>query len=168
VLIGFMGAGKSTVGRALARRLGWSFVDLDRWIEKRERRRVAQIFASDGEASFRAIETDALCTVLADRRESLVLALGGGAWVQEKNSAMLKSAGACVVFLDAHPDELRARCAVKSAKRPLFRDDDQFRQLYAARHGSYMQADMRVDTAGRSVLDVACQLAEHFQAGLSK
>src|SRR5690242_11848601 len=69
VLIGFMGAGKSTVGRALARRLGWTFVDLDRWIEKRERRRVSQIFAADGEAAFRAMETNALRTVLAERHE---------------------------------------------------------------------------------------------------
>jgi shikimate kinase len=165
VLIGFMGAGKSTVGRALAKRLGWKFVDLDRWIEKRERRRVALIFANEGEAAFRAMESSALTTVLSERTAPLVLAVGGGAWVQATNSAALKAAGAWVVFLDATPDELRMRCAPKSSKRPLFQDEVAFRKLYAERHGSYMQADMRIDTGGRSVVEVARELAQHFEAG---
>jgi len=160
-----MGAGKSSIGRVLARRLGRRFVDLDRWIEKREGRRVAEIFATDGEAAFRAIEAQALKTVLDEREGPLVLALGGGAWVQPANAAALKAARAHVVFLDADPDVLRARCSVKMAKRPLFTDEEQFRRLYAARHASYMQADMRVDTGGKAVTAVADELAQLFRSG---
>ena len=167
VLIGFMGAGKSSVGRLLARRLGFAFVDLDRWIERREKRKISQIFAEDGEAAFRSLETASLTTVLAERQGPTVLALGGGAWVQPANTTMLKAHGAQVVFLDAHPDELRERCAMKGSTRPLFKDEEQFRRLYEARKSSYLQADMRVDTGGRSVVAVAHELAAHFQAGIS-
>jgi shikimate kinase len=166
VLIGFMGAGKSTIGRALARRLGWRFVDLDRWIERREHRRIAQIFADEGEAAFRAIEADALATVLSDRNSPQVLALGGGAWVQPANADRVKSAGARVVFLDASIEQLRRRCGAIAGKRPLFQDEEQFRKLYATRRQSYMQAHMRVDTSGRSVGQVADELAQLIQAGM--
>src|SRR5712671_7247956 len=80
VLIGFMGAGKTTVGRALARRLHWNFLDLDDLIEQREHVTVAEIFASSGEAAFRRIESAALTALLQDRNAAsdLVLALGAG------------------------------------------------------------------------------------------
>src|SRR5436309_6438729 len=100
VLIGFMGAGKSTVGRTLARRLGWTFVDLDRWIERHEGRKIAQIFEAEGEAAFRAMESMALATVVKERSAAQVLAVGGGTWVQPANAAMLKAEQATVVFLD--------------------------------------------------------------------
>ena len=167
VLIGFMGAGKSTIGRELSRRLGWRFVDLDRWVEKRERRRIAQIFATDGEAAFRAMETQALNTVINERSGPLVLALGGGAWIQPANADRLKLEGARVVFLDADIDELRSRCGSKAARRPLFKDENQFRRLHAARYQSYMQADVRIDTTGQSVTAVAKRLAELLQAGVT-
>ncbi|MGZ7057341.1 MAG: shikimate kinase, partial [Candidatus Angelobacter sp.] len=78
VLIGFMGAGKTTVGRALARRLRWKFIDLDDVIEHREKKSVAEIFASSGEAAFRRMESAALTALLQDRKSGsdLVLALG--------------------------------------------------------------------------------------------
>jgi shikimate kinase len=162
-----MGAGKSTIGRALARRLGWQFVDLDRWIEKRERRRVAQIFASEGEPAFRAIESAAIAAVLGERNGPLVLALGGGAWVQSANAQTLKAAGARVIFLDATVEQLAERCSTKPGKRPLFEDEQQFRRLYEARRSSYLQADLRIDTTGRSVPLVAQELAQLLQLGVT-
>jgi shikimate kinase len=165
VLIGFMGAGKSTVGRTLARRLGWTFVDLDRWIERHEGRKIAQIFEAEGEAAFRAMESVALATVVKERSGPQVLAVGGGTWVQPANAAMLKAEQATVVFLDASPEELHARCSAKKKTRPLLQDEEQFRKLYTSRLDSYMQADMRVETGGRSVVAVAHELAKHFQAG---
>jgi shikimate kinase len=167
VLIGFMGAGKSSVGRLLARKLRFTFVDLDKWIERRERRKISQIFEDEGEAAFRSLETAALTTVLAEHEGPMVVALGGGAWVQSVNTAMLKAKDAFAVFLDADPDELRERCAKKGSMRPLFKDEEQFRELYAKRKSSYMQADLHVDTGGRSVVAVAHELAEYFQAGMN-
>ena len=89
VLIGFMGAGKTTVGRELARRLRWHFLDLDDVIEQREQKSVAEIFASSGEAAFRQAESAALAALLQDRESSsdLVLALGGGAFVRSRRTA---------------------------------------------------------------------------------
>lgn len=161
-----MGAGKSTIGRALARRLGWRFVDLDRWIERREGRRIAQIFANEGEAAFRAIEAEVLTTVLRERDSAIVLAVGGGAWVQPANAEILRLAGARVIFLDATIEQLRKRCGANAGKRPLFQDEEQFRKLYAARRQSYLQAHVRVDTSGRSVVQVAEELAQLIQAGM--
>ena len=111
-LIGFMGAGKTTVGRALARRLGWNFFDLDDVIEQREGRSVATIFAHAGEAVFRRAESDALRWLLQERDTSndLIVALGGGAFVQPENRAMIERAQGTTILLEAPLEELRRRC----------------------------------------------------------
>ena len=85
-LVGFMGSGKSSVGRELARQLDWDFVDLDTRIESRERQTVPEIFRERGETGFRLAETDALRDLLAESGQpNRVVALGGGAFVQERN-----------------------------------------------------------------------------------
>src|SRR6185503_11403615 len=111
-LVGFMGAGKSSVGRALASRLGWQFCDLDQVIEKREGKTVAEIFAEREEAGFRAAETKALEELLQDpsRKTDLVIALGGGTFAQPQNRRILEEAQAITVLLEAPLDELRRRC----------------------------------------------------------
>src|ERR1051326_4361561 len=112
VLIGFMGAGKTTVGRALADRLGWKFLDLDDLIEQREQKTVAEIFASSGEAAFRGMESAALAAALQDCAGSgdLVFVLGGGAFVQKANRDALATPGAITVLLEAPVEELRRGC----------------------------------------------------------
>jgi len=92
-LLGFMGAGKTSVGQALARRLGWGFVDLDQQIERRAGRTIAEIFAGSGEDAFRRIETAVLRELLAKlgHGSPLVVALGGGTPVREENAALLAS-----------------------------------------------------------------------------
>ena len=98
ILIGFMGAGKSTMGKLVANKLGCSFIDTDAYIEKKEGRSISDIFTDDGEAYFRNAETDALRELLKSD-ERYVLALGGGTPLLEENRALLKETGAYVIFL---------------------------------------------------------------------
>src|ERR1700704_3262183 len=153
VLIGFMGAGKTTVGRKLAKRLHWKFLDLDDVIEQREQKSVAEIFASSGEAAFRHAESAALSTLLQDRQASgdLVLALGGGAFVQPQNRTALESAGAITVLLEAPLEELRRRCNGESRVRPLAQQQARFAELFAARRADYALAQFRVQTLNKPV-----------------
>jgi len=147
-LVGFMGSGKSTVGRLLADRLGWDFVDLDEEIEAEQRMTIAQIFDQQGEERFRQIEKEALrCRVRAIQRgRATVMALGGGAFAQEDNYAMLADNGV-TVWLDC-PLETARRRAQQDPKRPLARDPVKFEELYQARRASYARADFRIEISG--------------------
>jgi len=159
-LVGFMGAGKTTVGRALSWRLGLPFHDLDDRIHQREGKTIEQIFRDSGEAEFRKLETAALREVLAELGSSIgVVALGGGAFVQPDNTAMLEAAAAHSVFLDAPVDELLRRCESESKERPLRRDAKQFRELYQKRQGAYRKAIVRIDTNGKDVEAIAAEVA---------
>jgi shikimate kinase len=163
-LVGFMGAGKTTTGRELAHKLGWSFLDLDDLIEERERRKVPRIFAESGETVFRQAESLALAALLGDlaSRTPLVVALGGGAFAQPRNSAAVLSSGVPVVFLDASVEELRRRCAPHGDARPLFRDEQRFRSLYDERRTAYLSAAIRVDTTGKFPEQIADELIERL------
>jgi shikimate kinase len=159
-LVGFMGAGKTTVGRALSRRLGLPFQDLDDRIQQREGKTIEQIFRESGEAEFRKAETAALREVLAELGSSIgVVALGGGAFAQAENSALLEAAAVHSVFLDAPVDELLRRCDAESKERPLRRDAKQFRELYEKRQLAYMKAAVRIDTNGKDVDAIAAEVA---------
>jgi shikimate kinase len=129
VLTGFMGSGKSTIGRKLAEQLGWRFVDLDSIIEQRDGRTVPRIFAETGESAFRALETEALTSFLGERQ--IVLALGGGALESAANrEALAASRQTCAVLLTASFDTLYDRCQKQIARagdagppvRPLLGD----------------------------------------------
>ncbi len=165
ILVGYMGAGKTSVGQALASRLGWRFVDLDDRIQSREGRSIAEIFRDSGERAFRAAESRALGELLAELPSAggTVAALGGGAFAQEENAAAIRRSGHAVVFLDAEIGELRRRCAQAGAARPLYQDENQFRQLYERRLGAYMKADFCVDTTGKSIAQVALEIASILQ-----
>ena len=166
VLIGFMGAGKTTVGRALAGRLRWDFCDLDEVIERREDKSIAQIFAALGEAGFRRIESATLRDLLQDGPVAgdLVLALGGGAFVQPENRAALEQAGAITVLLEAPLEELRRRCAAERKARPLAQQQDRFAELFAARRADYERARLRVQTLNKSVEHVAAEIEQLLKA----
>jgi shikimate kinase len=144
-ITGFMGSGKTTVGRLVAERLGWEFVDLDADIEEREHDTVANIFAKRGEAEFRRIETEAIRRWLnkIERGIPMVIALGGGAFVQPKNYEMLGNNGISV-WLDCSLEVVEARIA-NTGERPLARDKEAFRNLYAERRVLYGRADFRID-----------------------
>ena len=151
-----MGAGKTTVGAALARQLKWSFIDLDDIIVAKVGLTVPEIFREHGETGFREHETEALRHVIDERlaSEPTVVALGGGAFVQACNLDLIRASGQPTVFLDANIQELRKRCAAELGTRPLFRDENQFRQLYESRRRGYMEAGLRVDTAGKAVDEI--------------
>ena len=164
-----MGAGKSSVGRALGEHLNWAFEDLDQRIEAREQRTVAEIFRDSGEQAFRLAERLALQQVLEESGHAeKVIALGGGAFVQKEIAALLKSAGAPTIFLDARPDELWQRCRNQAEaagiERPLLRDPEQFAQLYAARRRAYLKASHRIETGGRTIDAITKEIAKAVKA----
>jgi len=159
-LVGFMGAGKTTVGQALARRLGWEFEDLDDRIQSREAQTIGQIFRTAGEAAFRIVEHETIRELLANLGSShCVVALGGGAISQPRNAALIRESGFPVVFLDAPVEELWQRCSEQAVERPLRRDIEQFRYLYQVRRAHYEAAGQRVDTRGKDIQTIAREVA---------
>ncbi|MDR3764582.1 MAG: shikimate kinase [Acidobacteriota bacterium] len=140
VLIGFMGAGKSTVGRLLASRLGRPFFDLDNEIV-RVHGPIPEIFAAMGESGFRAIEHHQLDRLLPVMPRPGVLALGGGAFLQPANRELLTQHGATVIFLDAPFELISARISHGAQQRPLARDPELLRCLYEQRRPVYQLAD---------------------------
>jgi shikimate kinase len=157
-LIGFMASGKTTVGRLLAERLEWAFVDLDKVIEDGAEETVAGIFAKEGEAGFRKRETEALRGVAARRKT--VVATGGGAPCREENSQAMLAAGR-VFWLDVTADEAVAR-AGKASGRPLLDGAADpvaaARQLLDARRPFYKRAHARILTEGRSPKEIVDEL----------
>ena len=153
VLMGFMGTGKSEVGRRLAQRLGRAFVDTDQLVEERAGKRVAAIFADDGEPAFRALERDAVAE--AARRGGTVIAVGGGAVLDPTNVAALRDAG-WLVHLTARPEVILARVG-DPRSRPLLADDARgtITRLLAERGPAYAAAaDVTIDTSNRSADEV--------------
>jgi len=143
-LLGFMASGKSTVGRHLADRLGWSFFDTDHEIEAAEKTSIAEIFDMRGEAEFRRIESEILREHVhwIERGRSSVVALGGGAFLARENRDLLAEHG-ITVWLDC-PFEIIQRRVAESAHRPLARDPEKFAALYKARVETYRLADIHV------------------------
>lgn len=159
LLVGFMGAGKTTVGQELSRRLGWKFVDLDDVIVAMAGKSVARIFAEKGETWFRKYENRALTLVLGKVPErSTVIALGGGAFVQSDNIEVIRRSRVPAVFLDAEVDALLLRCRAEKKVRPLAKDENLFRQLYRERRSAYMKAEHRVETARKAVREIVSEI----------
>jgi shikimate kinase len=156
VLVGFMGTGKTEVGRRLARRLGRPFVDVDRMVESRAGKSVAEIFADDGEARFRELEREAVREAV--QLPDAVVATGGGAMLDAESRRLLLAAG-WVVRLDARPETIIARLGT-GGERPLLAGLDpgaklaRIRTLLAERSVAYGTAPHAVDTDALDVEDV--------------
>ena len=146
-LVGFMGSGKSTIGRLLADELGWNFIDLDERIESATSTTIAKLFESRGEAAFREIEHEHLQQVVksVERGSPTVVSLGGGAFSVEKNFQLLVNNGV-TIWLDCPLDVLERRVA-RHTHRPLARDPEKFRDLHASRRTAYARADYRVEVS---------------------
>jgi len=158
-----MGAGKTTVGRELAARLRWKFVDLDDVVVEEAGKPVPQIFAELGEAVFREHEHRALVRVLDNVPQSpMVIALGGGAFVQAANAEVILRSAISTVFLDAGVDTLLLRCHRERKVRPLAQNENQFRQLYEQRRNGYMKAEHRVETAGKAVREIVTEIVSRL------
>jgi shikimate kinase len=164
ILIGFMGAGKSSVGRALAAKLGWGFIDLDEHIERREGREVAEIFRQEGEAGFRQLEYEAFVELVEELStgSEKVIALGGGAFAQEAVAELIEQAGIPTVFLDASIDVLwlrcKRQCEAEKKERPLLGSAREFRNLYEQRRLHYSRASLIQQTGGKTVDEIVTEL----------
>ena len=159
-LVGFMGAGKSSIARALARRLDWRAVDVDEMIEQREHQPVASIFAKHGEPYFRAVERQVLLDQIPSRH--LVVATGGGTFVDPQNRAVISRDGLSV-WLDVPIDRLIARVPA-DGRRPLAADRHEFERLYIARRAAYEQATYRVDAGHARIPAIVEELVHWLEA----
>lgn len=155
-LVGFMGAGKTTVARALARRLDWQPLDIDELIEKREHQTVASLFARQGEAYFRAAERAVLVEQIGSRH--VVVATGGGTFVDPQNRAIINGDGVSV-WLDVPLDRLIARVPA-NGRRPLAADRPEFERLYAARHAAYAESHHRIDASRAGIEAIVDELVD--------
>ena len=155
VLMGFMGAGKTTIGKALAEKLSWDFIDTDAEIEKEQGRKISEIFETEGEQAFRDMETR-LLKKLEKSEERFVLSIGGGMPVREENRELLRQIGT-VVYLKATKEELVRRLSGDTS-RPLLQGgalEEKVAALMAARESIYVEtAHQEVVTDGKSVKEL--------------
>ncbi len=154
-LVGFMGVGKSTTGRSLARLLDWDFLDLDERIEAVERRSITEIFSREGEAYFRRLEAGILETLRG--RTRLVVACGGGTYARDETRALIDGLGRAV-WLRLPLATALARCGTGRA-RPMLRDAAQAEALYRSRLAAYRSAPISVDVENQGPDQVAERIA---------
>ena len=153
-LVGFMGTGKTTVGRILANRLGYRFIDVDGEIEREQGVSISHIFSELGETYFRMLERDFIKAL--SFREGLVISAGGGAVIDERNIQSMKLGGV-VICLTASPDVIMKRVG-NSSNRPLLKAPDPMSriiELMGAREQFYRKADFTVDTTAMTPENVA-------------
>ena len=161
-LVGFMGTGKSAVGRSVAQRLGYEFIDSDHEIERIEGRSIPEIFENDGEAAFRKMERTFVESGHAASRK--VVSCGGGLVVQPGMLELVKSKGPVVCLL-ASPETIFERTS-KSGNRPLLKSGDpltRIRELLAEREPMYRKAGTEVLTDGRSINDIAAHVVRIYK-----
>jgi len=166
-LIGFMGTGKSSVGRVVADALRFTFLDTDYVIESRSGKTITEIFEKEGETAFRVLEREVVEELT--RRTRTVISTGGGLPVNAANLASLKT-HALVVCLWASPEKIFERVRGQS-HRPLLREPspmEKIRQLLAIREPYYRQADVLVNTELRPLREVATQVIHHFRMAQSQ
>jgi shikimate kinase len=159
-LVGFMGAGKTTVARAMARRLDWRLADIDTLIEAREHQTVADLFVKRGEPYFRTVERAVLVGQLEARHS--IVATGGGTFVDPENRLLINNDGMSV-WLDVPLNQLIQRVPV-DGRRPLAADRVEFERLYNARRAAYAQAHHRIDAATAPVAAIVEQLVDWLEA----
>jgi shikimate kinase len=160
-LLGFMACGKSTVGRHLAHRLGWSFFDLDDEIEAAEKTTIAQIFDTRGEAEFRRIESEMLAQHVRaiEHGRAAVVALGGGAFITPANRDLAANNGVSV-WLDCDFERIGRRAA-QAAHRPLARDPEKLAALFHERRDIYRLADVHIPVETDDAEAVATAILAH-------
>jgi shikimate kinase len=164
VLTGFMGTGKTRVGRRVAERLGRRFVDTDAWIEAKAGRPIREIFATEGEPRFRELERSAVREACAV--PEAVVSVGGGALLSAENRAALERSG-LLVCLTASPETIAARVGAGASERPLLAGapslPDRIRDLLEERAALYAGVADQVDTTGRSVEEVADEVIRRLR-----
>lgn len=162
ILIGFMGAGKTSVGEALAKEMGFVFADTDERIEAQQQKKINDIFAQHGEAYFRDLETDML-KQLQSEKERLVISVGGGLPVRSENRKLLKELGT-VVYLRAQVDTLVGRLQGDTTRPKLAGGDlrEKIETLMRAREACYLEAaQLLVDTDKKNIEDTVKEIEDH-------
>ena len=161
VLLGFMGAGKSTVGPLLAEMLGWEFFDADHVLEQRAGCTIAELFVRHGEAGFRQLEESTVAELLELNRT--VIALGGGAIESASTRSLMASrCDLYTAFLDGPLEILLDRCNQSNTVRPVLQDRDGIESRYAKRLPHYRSATITVSTAGRTPEMIAREISEQL------
>jgi len=153
VLTGFMGTGKSTIGKRIAARLSRKFIDTDTLVEHKSGKPIAALFLERGEPYFRTLEREAIDQACSEK--GIVVATGGGALVNEENVRKLKASGT-VICLTATPEIILSRVQ-GNTDRPLLQSDDpleKIRMLLAARAGAYAKADLTIDTSCLNIEEI--------------
>ena len=151
-LIGFMGSGKTTCGKQIARMLDYDFLDIDQWIVQQEGKTIPEIFAEDGESRFREMETAAIREM--DQYQEVVIATGGGLPCYADNMQKLKASG-LTIYLQLPPKALLSRLKVSKTKRPLLEGKSEeemnatIQEMLREREPYYSQADMIIDGLDR-------------------
>ena len=145
VITGFMGCGKTMIARKLARHLKLTMIDLDEMITEKEGRSPAQLIVEEGEAAFRLIES-AVLRELLQSGTAHIIALGGGAWIQEVNRKLINREGCVTIWLDVPFEVCWARIESSSADRPLGKTKDQAQMLYEQRRPIYQLANIHIKT----------------------
>ena len=158
-LVGFMAAGKTTVARALAKRLDWQAADIDELVERREGLAVSEIFARHGESYFRNAERAVLAEQMAPRH--VVVATGGGTFVDPQNRSAINHDGVSV-WLDLTLDHAISRLPT-AGRRPLAADRGEFERLFYARRAAYQHAHLRIDAGRSSVEAIVEQLVDWLE-----
>ena len=164
VLVGFSCSGKTTIGRILARRLGLRFVDTDRLVEQATERSIPEIFRTEGEAAFRALEREVVARICAEQFQ--VISTGGGAFVDHRNRDLLRQ-GNLVIHLRVRPGTVvqRLRSSKGGRPRPLLEAPDPLRrvtELMAARRHAYGLAHVGIDVDERSAHRIAGEIVRHW------
>lgn len=160
ILIGFMASGKTTVGKAIANKLGLKFIDMDREIEKEENCSIADIFKEHGEDYFRMAETNLLKNVIC--KEDVVISTGGGVVTKEENIDILKTQEN-VIFLDANVETLVRNVSSEVEKRPLLKESfdvqKKISNMLSSRYDKYIRASkLIIDTNNKNVEEVVSQI----------
>lgn len=158
MLIGFMGTGKSAVGRRLSKEVSFRFVDTDRLVEEKAGKKISDIFAEEGETQFRKLESEAVLKVM--REEQLVVSTGGGA-VLNKDSLDLLCQGGIVVWLTARPEVILRRTQRRFGSRPLLKEKNpllKIEHLMREREPYYKRAAFSVDTSDISIEGVVSRI----------
>ena len=145
-LVGFMGAGKSLVGAALAARLGYRFIDLDERLRERFEVSIPEVFVVRGEDVFREAETEELSLVAGE--PDVVVATGGGTFCSEVNREIISGSNGVSVYLDLPWEELDRRLAADNSGRPKYDDAEKARSLYEERQPEYRRADVVIALKG--------------------
>jgi shikimate kinase len=164
ILVGFMGTGKSTVGKLLAGRLGWNFADMDEWIEKQQQSAIRDLFRIHGEAYFRSLESKALRKLLEEEKK--ILATGGGAVLAQENRDCMRENG-LVIALTATPASIINRVS-HDQNRPLLQGnlEERVLTLLEQRKHAYEFADVTIDSTDLSAEQIVDEIIQHLKQDL--